>query len=120
VAGSRRRQQTESAAPPVEADEGATGDHDEMLDESIDDGIDVTETGETEVDETDVDETEVDETDVDETDVDETDETEVDAEEEETDGTEAGAGVAAEDTGSGGDEEEPDGKIADEQDEKGK
>jgi large subunit ribosomal protein L22 len=120
VAGSRRRQQTESAAPPVEADEGATGDHDEMLDESIDDGIDVTETGETEVDETDVDETGVDETDVDETDVDETDETEVDAEEEETDGTEAGAGVAAEDTGSGGDEEEPDGKIADEQDEKGK
>jgi large subunit ribosomal protein L22 len=96
VAGSRRRQQVESAAPQVsEVEETA-----------------VDETDETEFDETEFDETDeaVDETEFDETD-DETDETD-----EAVDGTDEAVDETDE---ADGDEEETGGEKADEQDEKG-
>jgi large subunit ribosomal protein L22 len=103
VAGSRRRQQVESAAPQVsEVEETA-----------------VDETDETEFDETEFDETDeaVDETEFDETD-DETDETDeaVDETDEAVDGTDEAVDETDE---ADGDEEETGGEKADEQDEKG-
>ncbi len=122
VAGSRRRQQSESAPQVSPVEESAVDENGEFLDEPIADDAG---TDGAEVDETELDEAELDETD--EAELEETDEAELD----ETDGTEleeldetgeAGTDVGASDVESetDGDDDQTDGEIADEQDEKGK